>query len=159
MSVCPAPQLLSVKKELGFFSRISVEDNGCWNWTGVVSCNGYGVSSLLGEHRAHRISYRLHYGNITKGNVIMHKCDNRLCCNPEHLQQGTHQENMTDMKDKQRACRIKKKHLTEEQVSNIYLSKCSITQLREQYNLNIRTVERIRAGRIWGHITSKLSRS
>ncbi len=32
----------------------------------------------------------------TKGTCICHHCDNRLCCNPEHLYVGTAQTNAAD---------------------------------------------------------------
>ena len=149
--------VLSIKKQVSFFSRVIPNgEHGCWEWNGVLTGSGYGKCGMLGEQRAHRVSYRLHYGDISGGNVIMHKCDNRICVNPAHLEQGTHKDNMADMKKKGRAATGRKPHLTEEQVKDIYLSKSSISQLTKQYGLNIRTVERIRSGRIWGKITNEL---
>jgi hypothetical protein len=36
---------------------------------------------------------------------VLHKCDNRVCINPEHLFLGTHDENMSDMTSKERQAR------------------------------------------------------
>lgn len=167
---CPTPPLhtcikpregvLSAKKMESFFARaIKNNETGCWEWNGCITGNGYGHCALLNEKKAHRVSYKLHYGDILDKMVIMHKCDNRICVNPEHLQQGTHKENMADMKEKGRAARISKPRLTEQQVKDIYLSKSSIRALTLQYKLNIRTIERIRSGRIWGSITNSLNRT
>lgn len=152
--------VLSIKKQISFFSRVIPNgETGCWEWNGVITGNGYGHCRMLNERKAHRVSYRLHCGNISDGNVIMHKCDNRICVNPEHLQQGTHKENMADMKEKGRATKVKKPRLTEEQVKAIYLSKSSISKLTDEYGLNIRTIERIRSGRLWTSITASLNRN
>jgi hypothetical protein len=37
------------------------------------------------------------YGEIPKGMVIRHKCDNPACCNIEHLEIGTPLDNVNDM--------------------------------------------------------------
>lgn len=44
----------------------------------------------------HRFIYEECFGEILEGNVIRHKCDNPKCINPEHLEQGTHTDNMRD---------------------------------------------------------------
>lgn len=86
-----------------FYKRVLKTDT-CWIWKGTVDTQGYG--SLYDENsrqeKAHRISYRLNIGEIPKGLCVMHKCDNRLCVNPEHLQLGTRKENNQDRINKGR---------------------------------------------------------
>ena len=36
------------------------------------------------------------------GRYILHSCDNSICCNPHHLSWGSHQDNMDDMKQRDR---------------------------------------------------------
>lgn len=68
----------------------------CWDWGGKV-VNGYAILSTGGNSMgAHRFSYRFFNGEIPDGMVIMHKCDNKICTNPEHLEVGTHQQNIQD---------------------------------------------------------------
>ena len=71
----------------------TVDSSGCWPFLGKIARNGYGK---LGRQYAHRIAYEKANGPIPAGMVVRHKCDNRRCCNPEHLIVGTQKDNVHD---------------------------------------------------------------
>ena len=88
---------LSDKIEL-FWSQVDQSGgaDACWEWQGQRNAKGYGVFSLLGETGAYRVAYRLIKGDIAPAMRLLHSCDNPPCCNPAHLTEGTHLENMLD---------------------------------------------------------------
>lgn len=80
------------------YENMTVLDSGCWIWNGATGSSGYGQIKTFGKYSGtHRLSYELHNGAIPDGLEVMHSCDNRRCINPEHLNIGTHLENMRDM--------------------------------------------------------------
>jgi hypothetical protein len=100
------------------FNKIKL-DKGCWIWQGSKSNSGYGQISYNGRTcSVHRTVYELLNEAIKEGNVIIHSCDNRSCCNPEHLSQGTQKANMQDASSKGRMAHRNKKHMLE--LSNKY---------------------------------------
>jgi hypothetical protein len=83
----------------------------CWPWTAKSRISGYGTISTGGRRSpkvlAHRAVWEEANGPIPDGPgyhgmVVMHTCDNRLCCNPAHLVLGTQTENVRDMDGKGR---------------------------------------------------------
>jgi hypothetical protein len=77
----------------------------CWPWKrSVKGSGGRPYFSVDGKKRsAYRVVYELTYGvTLTKDIMIRHKCDNPICCNPDHLEIGSHQDNMNDMKSRER---------------------------------------------------------
>lgn len=79
-------------------------ENECWEFKGFKNKDGYGKMSKGNSKldSAHRISYRIHKGEIPEGMVILHTCDNPACCNPNHLLLGTQNDNIQDMMRKRR---------------------------------------------------------
>jgi hypothetical protein len=94
----PHPDILFAAKVL---TRENPDD--CWLWTGSLDLKGYGTVRRRGKTaRAHRVAYQLWVGDIPNGLHVLHRCDLRSCCNPQHLWLGTHADNMRDMATKGR---------------------------------------------------------
>lgn len=81
-----------------FWSKVDRKSAGeCWPWIGRRDKDGYG--RLMVNKRsigAHRVSYRLAFGEIPDGLQVRHDCDNPRCVNPDHLLIGTNQDNVYD---------------------------------------------------------------
>ena len=92
------------KKLWAYLQNIEVSFNSddCWEWTGKLHGTGYGYSNNAEEIHSHRFMYCLVNGDIPKGKVVMHSCDNRKCCNINHLSLGTQKENIQYMIYKER---------------------------------------------------------
>jgi hypothetical protein len=70
---------------------------GCWLYKGSRAKNGYTeISYRSSKWGGHRLAYFLWKGPIPKGQEVRHKCDIRHCCNPEHLELGSHHDNLID---------------------------------------------------------------
>lgn len=79
-------------------------EGGCWDWRACKNEHGYGILGVAGKNeRAHRVSWTLTNGPIPKGLRVLHRCDNPVCSNPQHLFLGTAGDNTQDMVRKGRA--------------------------------------------------------
>ena len=75
----------------------------CWNWMKSKNTKGYGKTRSEGRlHYVHRLSWEFTNGKIADGLLVLHKCDNPSCINPNHLFLGTHKDNINDMMNKGR---------------------------------------------------------
>lgn len=70
------------------WQRFGPVAGGCVNWEGKYHRQGYGYIYIKQgrTHFAHRAAYEAAYGEIPPGRVIHHKCGNRACINPDHLE-------------------------------------------------------------------------
>ena len=126
-----------------FWSRVDIRDtHSCWEWQGAKTSGGYGNLSWQGSHtQAHRLAYFLTYGGIELStgfrepgkakcysNFVLHKCDNRKCCNPNHLFLGTMRENQLDAYNKGRKKQPRSRH------ANAKLGPDQVREIRNRYH-------------------------
>lgn len=80
-----------------FWDSVAIgDDDQCWEWQGLVSNRGHGLIKVGKQNAyAHRIAWSLHHGRDPE-QCVLHHCDNRLCCNPAHLYEGTRLDNARD---------------------------------------------------------------
>jgi hypothetical protein len=106
-----------------FWSHIEQrDDDGCWLWTLSTTPNGYGKVGLPFSRKigtTSRVAWALTYGPIPDGLCVLHRCDNRRCCRPDHLFLGTAKDNYDDMVAKGRADLFSSRRFTVEQVHAI----------------------------------------
>ena len=158
----------------GIYKRDSVEkrffdkvdrgaDCDCWEFTGGISSDGRGVFWLDGKSfGAHRMAWKLAYGDIPNGMLICHHCDNGKCCNPNHLFLGTYLDNMQDMKSKGRQVHLygdndpKSKLKSEEVLEIVRLyktGKFSQSYLGKMFCVSRSAILNILKGRTWRETT------
>lgn len=141
-------------------SKIKVaKDSECWEWT-ASKRGGYGRVNLQGElYGVTRLIWRLCYGSDPGGGLILHKCDNPSCCNPNHLFIGSDSHNNQDKEMKGRGNHpvgkdVATSKLTEADVLDIFHSPQSNKDLAAQYGVSDRAINCIKLGKTWSHITS-----
>jgi hypothetical protein len=134
-------------------------NSGCWLWMGAQrGSSGYGCICFRGKtSRAHRVSWEAHKGPIPEGMNVLHKCDVRMCINPDHLFLGTQGDNMRDMCAKGRhvappGSRHGNSKLTESDVIAIRSSEAVHKVVAAQFGIDVNHVRLIRRGLRWGHI-------
>lgn len=132
-------------------------NSGCWLWTASYKITGYGQFHYKGKPRnAHRVSYEIYCEPVPDNLFVCHKCDNRLCVNPDHLFLGTNQDNVDDMVSKGRNLKGETQNntkLTEAQVWEIVNDKRPQKNICEEYCITRQTVYNIKTGRKWNWMT------
>lgn len=130
------------------------EATGCWEWGWYVANSGYGTSFIKNKAQiaTHRLAYMLWKGPIPDDLWVLHKCDNRLCCNPNHLFLGTHLDNVEDAKLKNRYSKIfqgNKTKLSDSQVKEIRSSPLSMKALAKLFGVCPPTIKNVLSQRCY----------
>jgi hypothetical protein len=140
--------------------------SGCWNWTGSTNQSGYGtMAPNEWGTLAHRISYGLNVGPVPKGKgphgtCVCHRCDNRLCVNPEHLFLGSNADNLADRDAKgrqvaMRGSRNGHSKLNESdivQIRAMFHRGAKLREVAERFSISKANASDIKRGKIWAHV-------
>ncbi len=76
-------------------NRINIDpETGCWVWLGTRQSDGYGLVTVREQREyVHRAMFQLFVGPVGNNRELDHLCQNRLCCNPWHLEAVSSREN------------------------------------------------------------------
>lgn len=147
-----------------FWKLVDIADeDSCWLWLGARDQDGYGL--MIGkntEHRGtHRAAFVFTYGPIPPGLLVCHSCDNRPCCNPNHLFLGTPGDNSRDMASKGR-CALQRgtavnpwSKLTAVEVESIRaccMSRIDHKLIARHFNVSVKTIRNIHKRQTWKNI-------
>jgi hypothetical protein len=91
---------LTLRERLLLHARLT--GGGCWTWLGALDADGYGKYVLPRDGhwkqrrylRPHRLAYEEFVGPIPEGLTLDHRCRNRACINPSHLEPVPSVENV-----------------------------------------------------------------
>ena len=146
-----------------FWGKVDIRGNeDCWEWKAGKDTHGYGrfldksTDTYLGSHR---MSWRIHFGDIPDGMCVCHKCDNPACVNPNHLFLGTHKDNMDDMVSKGRGATGEKqpthklKELEVFEIRRLYSTgKFTEKMLGKMFRVCFQSISFIVNRKTWTHI-------
>ncbi len=152
-----------------FWSRVdrSGGADACWPWLGKASyVAGYGAIVFdMGDGRknygTHRVAFFLANGRPQAAGLhVMHSCDNKPCCNPAHLSEGSRSQNMRDAWLRGRA--VRRPSMRGEDHHNASLTENQVIAIRrlrdagakrqdiaEAVGVSIAAIDNITARRTW----------
>ena len=127
-----------------------VRESGCWEVTSHKP-NGFGYPKVHWNYKSvytHRLVWEQKYGEIPEGMQVLHRCDNPLCVNPDHLFLGTAVDNMKD--------RHAKRHYAKGEAHP--MAKLTEDEVREIQRLDAKGVTQVeiaaRFGTTQGHVSN-----
>jgi hypothetical protein len=129
--------------------RIGKPDQ-CWEWMGSCGTPGYGNWGYGGVQAAHRATFRLFNGEPS--GMVLHRCGNRRCCNPEHLYDGTSKDNRRDAEIHGTApvgSRHGQSKLSECQVLAIRCDNRMRKEIAKDYGVSPTCITHIKSGATW----------
>jgi len=136
-----------------------VSENACWICTKPKpNSAGYPTTMVNGKSTTtHRYIYQTIFGPVAPDLVIRHKCDEKRCINPAHLEIGTAQDNVNDRVERGRSAigsRNGKAKLREEQVKFIkyHMIDRPDSYIASLFSVDRKTIRDIRQEKTWQHV-------
>lgn len=127
----------------------------CWLWTKGVGNRGHGYFSFKArKYWPHRVAWELVNGPRPTGTVMLHSCENLICCNPAHVYPATPSERNT------RSARVKGRlWLTVTDVQDIRAEYAAggttYSKLGVYYDVTPGTIAKIVRRQTWQHVKER----
>lgn len=102
------PQFPTVSDLYDYVIAMPTDDNGCrCDWPRYIGTAGYPqIAFNKVNYLVHRLILAQKLGRpLGIGKQALHICDNKKCLSPDHLYEGTHEQNMLDMRQRGRAAK------------------------------------------------------
>lgn len=138
--------------------EIEINDIGCELIINrYLNKDGHATIRTGGKEKyAHRIAYEQAFGEIPEGLVVRHKCDNPNCINPNHLELGTHGDNVKDRMERGRSAKgvnNGRAKLSEENVRYIRNDEIhSNKELSIMFKVDPKVIRDIKSFKTWKHV-------
>jgi hypothetical protein len=156
-------------REMRFWSKVDMRGpDECWDWQASRHTSGYGRFKITPGTMAvaNRIAWALTHKRDPGEMLVRHTCDRPQCCNPAHLELGTHADNMADKSARGRwrggdhsGVKNPRALLSEDQVSEI-VRRLNLGQNNSEIARHVPVghslVSRIRLGLSWRRETAAL---
>jgi hypothetical protein len=147
---------LSTEDWLRFISKIEITED-CWLWKGSIGSGGYGYFWCLdNNYYSHRIVLEHTLGRpIAQNMEACHSCPTRNCCNPEHLREDTHKENILDKvrnNTQSRGENHYKTPFTDTDIISIRNDTRRLCDIARQYGVSSSCILYIKKRKSWYHI-------
>lgn len=137
-----------------------IDENNCFICTSHKP-DSYGYFRIKENKEVkmlHRVIYEECFDSIPNGYMVRHRCDNPSCINPEHLEVGTHRDNMDDRDNRNRTLKGSNHGMSKlSELDVLFIRKClkdgaSQASLAEKYKVNKKVIYDIKNRNIWKHI-------
>lgn len=143
----------------------------CWLFTGARAFGyGYICSDIKGgsPKRVHRAMWEIQRGTIPPGKMVLHNCDVKHCCNPDHLYVGDHADNTRDAVERHRyragdangARTHPERHARGEASCHARITEAAVRSMREEFDSGRATVRQLadRLGLEYFHVNLVVKR-
>ncbi len=137
-------------------AAMSANTDECINWPHSFNSNGYGQINICGSPAiVPRVILARSLGRpLSDGELTRHKCDNRKCINPRHIEVGSHLDNVRDMDSRGRRVTVWLK-LNEGDVVKIrerLAAGETMQAIARSFSVRPSTIAKIRDGKTWKHV-------